>query len=212
MGLEAFLLGLSNGSVCLAYCSPVLVPCLMGGVGGDGLRSDFLVVIRFLTGRLLGYLLFGVVAWGLGRSLVHTSRFQGVIIGCSYVALSILLVAYALFNRKPSCGSSRVAALTVRMSPSLFPAAAGLASGLNLCPPFLLALIASAEAGTLAGSLLFFLAFFVGTSLFFIPAPFLGMLRRFPAVRIVGKMAAGIIGCYYFLAGLVMLLGGLKNL
>ena len=214
MGLEAFLLGLSNGAICLAYCAPVLVPCLMGGVGGCGLRSDSLVVLHFLMGRLLGYLLFGVIAWGLGRSLAHMARFQEVTVGSSYLVLSILLVLYALFDRKASCARSRITALTSKMSasPLLLPATAGLVSGLNFCPPFLLALVASAQAGTLQGSLLFFLAFFLGTSIFFIPAPFLGILQRFPAVRIVGKMAAGIIGLYYLYAGLIMLIGGIKSL
>jgi hypothetical protein len=213
MGLEAFLLGLSNGAVCLAYCAPVLVPCLMGGVGRCGLRSDSLVVLRFLIGRLFGYLLFAVVSWGLGRSLAHTDHFQEALVGSSYLALSIILVFYAFFDKRSSCARSRIMALTgkVGTSPLVLPVAAGLASGLNFCPPFLLALVAGARTGSLQGSLFFFLVFFLGTSLFFIPAPFLGALRRFPAIGIVGKMAAGIIGCYYGYTGLIMLLGGIRS-
>ena len=214
MGVEPFLLGLSNGAVCLAYCAPVLVPCLMGGVGASGLRSDSLVVILFLIGRLLGYLLFGVVAWAMGRSLAQTAQLQEVIVGCCFVVLSIFLVLYAFFDRKGSCAQSRITSLAAKMgvSPLLIPGAAGLASGLNFCPPFLLALVAGAQAGTLHASLLFFFAFFLGTSIFFIPAPFIGMLRRFPAVLIVGKMAAGIMGFYYAYSGLIMVIGGIRHL
>lgn len=209
MGLEAFFLGLSSGAICLAYCAPVLVPCMMGGMGVCGLRSDSMAVLRFLIGRLLGYLLFAVLAWYLGRSLTRMDPFQEVFLGGGYLVLSLLLVPYALFDRKTSCARSPITAVAKSMtSPIFLPVAAGLASGLNFCPPFLLAMVAGARAGTLQGSLFFFFAFFLGTSVFFIPFPFLGMLRRFPAVRTIGKMAAGIIGLYYAYLGLTILIGG----
>ncbi len=85
----------------------------------------------------------------------------------------------------------------------------GLATGLNLCPPFLLAVATAAEQATLLQSVLFFLTFFLGTSVFLIPAPFLGLLRGFPALQVVGKMAAGLIGAYYLYLGVTMLAGGL---
>jgi len=210
MGIEAFLLGMSSGATCLAYCAPVLVPCLMGGVGGAGLRSDVVTVVRFLSGRLLGYLVFAVVAWCLGLALAPSGRYQELIIGVCYLALSVLLVLYALFEGKSSCTRTPFHAfLRSVSSPALFPVAAGLASGLNFCPPFLLATVAGSQAGSLQGSLFFFLAFFLGTSVFFIPFPFVGLLRRYPAVPIVGKLAAGIVGLYYGYLGLTMAIGGI---
>jgi hypothetical protein len=85
------------------------------------------------------------------------------------------------------------------------PPLLGLLTGLNLCPPFLLAFTEAAATGTLAGSLLFFLAFYATTSLFFIPLPLLGTLGRFPVVRTVGRLAAGVVGVYYVYRGLTML-------
>lgn len=61
--MQAFLLGLSNGAVCLAYCAPVLIPYLLGE--GKRISRNFAVLIRFLAGRLLGYLLFGIMAWAI---------------------------------------------------------------------------------------------------------------------------------------------------
>ncbi len=215
MPLQAFLLGLSNGGVCLAYCAPVLVPCLMGGAGSYGLRSDAMVVFRFLLGRLLGYLLFGVMAWVMGRSLPHTAGFGEAIVGATYLVLSTLLVLYGFFDVRPSCDRLGIGAVAVRMTarwPLLVPVAAGLVTGLNFCPPFLIALVGSAQTGTLQGSLTFFFSFFLGTSVFFLPAPFLGLLRAFPVVRTVGKMATGLVGLYYFYSGIIMLTGGMKTL
>jgi hypothetical protein len=174
-----------------------------------------MVVFRFLMGRLLGYLLFGVVAWALGRSLPHTAGSGEAIVGVIYLALSILLVLYGFLDIKPSCDRLGIGALALRItarSPLLVPVAAGLATGLNFCPPFLIALVGSAQTGTLQGSLIFFFSFFLGTAIFFLPAPFLGLLRAIPVVRTVGKMAIGLIGLYYFYSGIIMVIGGIKTL
>ena len=58
--MQAFLLGLSYGAVCVAYCAPVLVPYLLGE--GNRTWRNYAVLLRFLAGRLLGYLLFGIMA------------------------------------------------------------------------------------------------------------------------------------------------------
>ena len=72
---------------------------------------------------------------------------------------------------------------------------------MNFCPPFLLAVTTAAEQTSLLQSVLFFLTFFLGTSRFLIPAPFLGLLRGVSALHVIGKMAAGLIGAYYFFIG-----------
>ncbi len=212
--MEGFLLGVSNGVICVAYCTPVLVPCLLAG--GGGLSRSTAVTLRFLGGRLLGYLLFGVVAWAIGRPLLQAAGYRELITGSVYMVLSVMLVLFGFFNDSHSCSAPAVTSLVlkplgrIRLS-ALVPEAAGLATGLNLCPPFLLALAASVEKGSLSSSLFFFLMFFIGTALFFIPAPFLGLLKTVPAFRTVGKLAAGLIGLYYFYSGLIMFVGGIKS-
>jgi Na+-driven multidrug efflux pump len=59
--------------------------------------------------------------------------------------------------------------------------------------------------------MLFFAEFFVGTSLYFIPAPFLGSLGRYPAVRETGRLAALIVGVYYIYLGIMTILGGILS-
>jgi len=65
-------------------------------------------------------------------------------------------------------------------------------------------------ANRLAHAILFFFSFFLGTSLLFVLAPFVGALGRFPVLQIVGKMAAGLMGLYYLYEGVILIIGGLK--
>jgi hypothetical protein len=214
--MEAFLLGLSNGAVCLAYCAPVLVPCLLGT--GAAVRGNAAIVAEFLAGRLMGYLLFGVITWAISRSILREPGYREMIIGASYLVLSVMLVAFGFFNCFHQCTVQNVGSFVQKLSGNkpelsfLMPFVAGLAMGLNFCPPFLLAMAASTAEGSLLYSLLFFFMFFVGTSLFFIPAPFLGLLKTFPALAMVGKLASGIVGLYYFYSGAILLAGGIKSL
>jgi hypothetical protein len=87
----------------------------------------------------------------------------------------------------------------------------GLLTGLNFCLPFLMAVAGAADTGSLAGSLLFFVAFFAGTSVYFLPAPFIGLLRGAAFMSTVGKMAAGVAGLYYAYAGIIYLVEGVYS-
>ena len=211
--MEAFILGIASGTICVAYCAPVLVAYLMGE--SKALGGNFGVLSFFLSGRLLGYLLFAVIAWGISNSLIWAGPSRELIIGCAYVILSILLIPYAFLEIHPSCATRLTGPLLMwirNRHPILFPAVIGFATGLNFCPPFLLAVTGAAEGGTFLKSILFFFAFFLGTSIFFIPIPFLSILRRFSVLATIGKLATGLIGLYYLYAGSMTLIGGLKKI
>jgi hypothetical protein len=60
-----------------------------------------------------------------------------------------------------------------------------------------------------SGSVYFFLTFFLGTSVFFVPLPGVGALRRFDALRSIARLAAGVVGAYFLYRSLVLLHGGL---
>ena len=94
----------------------------------------------------------------------------------------------------------------LRESPRLIPAGLGLFSGLNICPPFVVALAQGAVNHSLAGSLLFFACFFAGTSVFFIPVPFIGSFRRQKVLVYVGSFSAILVGLYYLYSGLMQCL------
>lgn len=207
--MQGFLLGLSSGAVCAASCAPLLVPYLLGE--GRGVRQNFSALIQFLLGRLLGYLSFAVFAWGIHASLPQDITQRKLLIGAAYVILSALLIFYGFFKAGGACPSSGGRGIAHRLRDSrqfLFLLALGFATGLNLCPPLLLAFTTAAQQASLWQSVLFFLTFFLGTSVFLIPAPLLGLLKGVPPLPVIGKMAAGLIGAYYLFIGATMLAGG----
>ncbi len=211
--MQGFLLGLSSGTLCLAYCTPVLVPYILGE--GQSIRQNSMILARFLSGRLLGYLLVGLLTGLFNFFIVDVSPSRGLVFGCSYMVLAALLVIYGFFDIRSICVAERSGGLLRRMSarlPFLLPLFLGFFTGLNLCPPFLLAIMSAAESGSIMGSLWFFLLFFLGTAVYFIPLPFAGAFRRVKVLKIVGKFAAGVIGVYYFYLGVIMFQGGIKLL
>jgi len=207
--MEAFILGLSNGTTCVAYCAPVLVPYLLGE--GKGILQNSVLTAQFLLGRLLGYLLFAVLAWGINRSILQGVSKPDLVIGPAYVVFSLLLIYYGFFKTRTSCKTTCTHGLRHKLMtilPVSIPMIAGFVTGLSLCPPFLLAFTGAVEKTTVIQSMFFFFAFFLGTSIFFIPLPFSGLFRGFSALRIIGRMAAGLIGVYYLYSGIMMLIGG----
>lgn len=214
MKMDAFILGLSNGAACIATCAPVLISYLLGE--GKGIIKNFWLTIQFLFGRLVGCLLFAVIAWEVGR-LIFTNKnhHNDFIFGAAYVVFSLLLIIYGFFKSNTSCKkncSYSKREWFLLSWPALIPVAAGFFTGLSLCPPFLLAFTGAIEQTSLVHSILFFLSFFIGTSLLFVLAPFVGAFKRFSIIQIIGKMATGLVGTYYFYIGIILLIGGIKKL
>ena len=204
--MQAFLLGLASGATCLAYCAPVLVPLVLGEARGAA-RSLGLVA-EFLAGRLAGYLVFGFGAWAAGRLAPVGATHRGLTFGITYAVLAVLLLLYGISRRAPACaGESRPARAFLARWPAALPAGLGFLTGVSLCPPFLLAFAGAAGSESLSGSLLFFLLFFAGTSVYMLPLSLAGAFRRFQAVRIVGKLAAVCMGLYYLYVGILLIAG-----
>jgi sulfite exporter TauE/SafE len=218
--MQGLLLGLANGGTCLAFCAPVLVPYLMHE--GGGIRQTLVTLLVFLGGRLCGYVLFGILAWAVGALLTAASagagfNWQAVLIGAAYAGLAILLLL-SLLRRgpraaDPSCALETEQArrrLLPRLHPRLVPAAMGLLAGLRVCPPVLLAFTAATDSGSLLASVVLFLTFFLGTSVYVLPLALVGALKRVVDLRIVGRFAGVIVALYYLVAGVMMLAGGLR--
>ncbi len=207
--LEGFLLGLANGVSCLTACAPVLLPFVVGE--GRSVRQSILPVASFLCGRLAGYLIFAVLAWETGKCIRGAPR-EGLAFGTIYLVLALVLAAYGFIAPRDACAASgfrgRFAAMTQRR-PAILPAVTGLLTGLSLCPPFVAALAGATSQVSLLSSLVFFGSFFLATSLYVIPFPFAGLLGRFQAIRITGRLAAGVMGAVYFYRSLIMIHGGL---
>jgi sulfite exporter TauE/SafE len=230
--MEGFLLGLANGITCVASCAPVMIPLFLGE--GRRIKQNSWLLAQFLLGRLAGYLLFGLLAGITGRLLFRGSGPSGMLFGGVYLLMGSLLLLYGLgeFVRLPRplstapAGPGQAPAQQVdphfgcpvpprqvrrwlNFAPDLFPLALGFLTGLNLCVPFIAAFTGAVGQASLAASVFFFAMFFAGTSVFFLPIPFVGAFHRVQALRTIGRFAAIFIALYYLYTGVIYLLGGM---
>jgi hypothetical protein len=206
---EALALGLASGPACIAACGPVLVPSLLTERAGFRPHARYLSV--FLAARLVGYMIFAVVAWELGALVSLPPAPRLLMMGVVYVLLAGVLIGYAVSARRTCaqpCAESKLVQIGESKNRGLAGAASlGLLTGLNLCPPFLVAGIRAAQLGSMAAALIFFAVFFLGTSIWFVPFVGLGCIVRNQAVITVARMAMALIALYYLSMGIAMLLG-----
>jgi sulfite exporter TauE/SafE len=224
--VEALLLGLSSGLACLGSCGPVLLPCL--AAEAKPARGTALWLGWFFGGRFLGYVGFSLLAWSLGHALPFTGRPRLVLFALAHLGLAMALAAHALGlrrNARPRCAcvasdaADRPAPTyaSVELSPRTLvgpcapgaPLTLGFVTGLNLCPPFIAAGVRASERGSLAATLAYFVLFFLGTAVWFLPFLGMGTLRRIPQLAPVARIAAGIVAAYYAYLGTVTLAGTL---
>jgi hypothetical protein len=194
---EAFALGLSSGPVCLASCSPVLLPVL--AAERRPARKTGAVLAEFLAGRLGGYLAFATLAWLAGFALPATPKTRAMAFGAADLALAVLLAAYAVsLGRKcaAECPAAKARRFTNRFG-ALAPLCLGIVTGFSLCPPFVAAGIRAAQSAGLGRALLFFACFFAGTSIWFAPALSVALLRRIEAAATVARFVLFLLAAYY---------------
>jgi hypothetical protein len=206
--VEALMLGLATGPICLASCGPVVLPWML--VQPQGVRSHARQLSIFLSGRLAGYLVFAAVVWLAGIALAGAGNARFWIMGGVQVLLAVGLLIYAAAWPHARCGFVRSKNNLVQIGttssapPQSRPTGAialGFLTGINLCPPFLVAGVRAAQLPTLAAALLFFAVFFVGTAVWFMPFLSLGVVRRTPSFMTVARMAAVLLACWYGFTG-----------
>lgn len=188
--IAPLLLGLSTGVYCFVYCVPFIAPVMVSEERGG--RANFNVLAKFILGRLAGYLAFGAAAGYLG------SRLSGInwelITMIALAALSIFLIVHALglwgARRSHAC------AIVKGFNPEL-PFVMGILMGVNACPPFLLSLTYVLTLQSTFKGILYFLMFFIGTTVYFVPLFFLGYLNRVREFQMVGRVSAVIVGLLF---------------
>ena len=212
---EAIALGLATGPVCLASCGPVVLPWML--VQPQGVRVHARQLAIFLAARLAGYLLFACAIWSAGQVVSRVWSGRSWVFGGVQVALAAGLLMYAVAWPHAGCAlrkSSHGEGL-VQIGEPPIPAprarftgavALGFLTGVNLCPPFLVAGVRAAQLPTLTGALLFFVIFFVGTAIWFTPFLSLGVIRRTPSFLLVARMAAVLLACWYGFSGASLLI------
>jgi len=214
---EALVLGLVTGPVCLASCGPVVLPWML--VQPRGFRTHARQLAIFLGSRLLGYLVFASAIWFAGAAISRSWSGRSWMFGSIQVLLAAGLLVYAVGWPHAHCTFARPRPKLVQITdagdgdaepaPRSRPsgaAALGFLTGINLCPPFLVAGLRASQLPTLPAALLFFAVFFVGTAVWFVPFLSLGVVRRTPSFLTVARMVAVLLACWYGYSGASILI------
>ena len=194
--LQGVSLGISTGLFCLGYCAPVAVPLLMSE--GKELTHGVWVICELALGRLVAYLIVGAAAGYLGMQL-EGPTFE-IMIGAAMIIMSALLIIYAtagMQNRPIPHICNRL-----RIQSPRFPLLFGFLTGINICPPFLLAISCALGQGNMAGGMLFFGGFFAGTSAYLVLLLPLGYLGRWQNMRQIALIVALLSGVFFLIMGI----------
>lgn len=190
---RALALGLSAGLFCAGFCLPLLGPVALGE--GGGAKRSVRRVLAFLAGRLVAYLLFGVAFGALGGALFRFGPVRTWLLPVIYGLLGLGMVGYGVVRALPHVGFCRF--LNPGFKSGWYVAGLGFLAGINLCPPFLLAVTTVMDIGGAWRGLAFFFVFFLATSVYLLPLFFAGLAGRFAAVRSAARAASVIAGAYF---------------
>jgi sulfite exporter TauE/SafE len=192
MIIKGILLGLSTGIFCLSWCVPIYTPLLLSTPKSK--KEIWLAFLKFSLGRLIAYLLFGLVVGYLSSFL--TSLIVSQVISWAIVILAILMIFYALGLTVPKSKFCHV----FKKTKVLFWA--GFLTGINVCPPFLLAVTSGLKTGEVISGALYFFAFFIGTSVYLIPITFLGYFSKLKLLNQIATYSAILVGLIFLIYGL----------
>lgn len=196
MIIDALVLGLASGTSCIATCAPVVLPFLFSREETDA-GSNALRVALILAGRLVGYIIVGFIMGGIGALAASQAEpaVMRTIGRLAYAAAGTAMIAAGLL---PALRRHRCPAFAGKWGSTAAAFFLGLVTGFSLCPPFIAA--AARVFGTqssLEGAL-FFLLFFLGTSVYFLPLLGVSFFRKYQdRIRIVARISCVLIGAYY---------------
>ncbi len=204
---DALILGLSSGSACLATCGMVMFPYLMSG--SSGVRRITIDLSVFLITRLIAYFILATLAWYFGQAFFSDPLIRNIVPGILYIVFAVMLVWYSIDkSRNPVCPAKIAKTVNNRR---LVPVFLGIVNSFGFCPALFIILTKSATQGTIVQSYLAFLAFFIGSSLWFLPLPLAGKIRKREAIMTIGLLATGLAGIIFMIKGLTNLIGGIIN-
>jgi cytochrome c biogenesis protein CcdA len=204
---DSLILGLSSGSACLATCGMVMFPYLMAG--SAGVKRIAFDLSLFLLTRFIVYFILATLAWYFGQAIFTNTVVRNIVPGILYIIFAIMLVWYSISkNRKPDCPARIVSTVNNKR---LVPLMLGLVNSFGFCPALFIILTKGATQGTLLQSYLAFLAFFIGSSVWFLPLPLAGRIRRKEVLSKIGILATGLAGIIFMIKGLTNLIGGIIN-
>lgn len=197
--VEPFLLGITMGGYCAVSCFPFLLPYLLAGSKNKFSRKLY-VFGQFLLGRLASYILFAVVVSFLAISSgpLLSLRINSILM----IIASLLMIIFSLINTKiPFCQIKKLGAVSQG-----FPVITGFILGLNLCPPFLVALVNILEMKSILYSCAYFFFLFLGTTVYLLPVVLVSATLNSDFFRRIGTYLGILVGIWFLIQGITGLL------
>jgi hypothetical protein len=204
---DSFILGLSSGSACLVTCGMVMFPYLMAGSAGvKRIAADLSI---FLITRFVVYFILATLAFYFGQTLFKNQIVRSIVPGILYIGFSIMLVWYSISNsRNKKCPAKIVTTIN---NQRLIPLFLGVVNSLGFCPALFIIMTKGETQVTIIQSYIAFLAFFIGSSIWFIPLPLAGKIRKKEVLNTIGILATGLAGIIFMIKGITNLIGGIIN-
>ncbi len=196
---EALLLGLSTGTYCAMYCAPVAIPFLFSEEIRSA-RHNALLVTLFLLGRFVAYVGVGFLLGTVGAYATGylDPQLQHRLGSVAFTVTGAIMLASGLMHNFPHWKACRLYSKAYR--PARGALIYGFLTGINLCPPFFAA--ATRVFGSASGpdGALYFLLFFIGTSVYFLPLLGVHRLRRhMGTIRMISRLTLVLLGGYFLL-------------
>jgi len=182
----------------MGYCAPVLMGLLLSRAE-KGWKGNAVSLALFLTGRVLAYILFGIISFYIGEIFRGRMFFSTLLFPVGEILLGLLMLLYSIYMHFPHLHFCGITLKWPQSRWTLF--AAGFFTGMNLCPPFLMAAGMAADSASVWNSILFFIVFFMATTLYLLPFVFSGIAARFAAVRSGARIVCGLTGLWFIWSG-----------
>ncbi len=196
-----FLLGVSTGIFCFTYCVPFIAPVLVSEQ--REFKQNLRIILKFILGRLSGYILFGAIFGYLGERISNYA--VNLILTISLIVLSVILIFYSLGLLKTKKLFCSAEYLKFKVS---IPFLLGFLMGINVCPPFLMSLAYVFRLHSVFGGIIYFLMFFLGTTIYFFPLIFLGLLGKMKEFRVMARIAGILVGFSFLVYGIYYIIKG----
>ena len=191
--IEGLLLGLSLGVTCAVTCGPVILPFVLRA--DRGLRSSLKIFLELFTGRALAYGAVGAAAGALGGMIPQNTR--SLISSVAFLVLGLILIYIGI--RKEATPAIHFKGFLSKYIAR--PFVVGVLTGLELCPPFMLAIARAASIGGALGGMMLFMGFLIGTNVFIVPFAFFGVVAGKRGFVIAASIIAIIVGSWFALQG-----------
>lgn len=197
---SGFLAGLSVGIYCLGLCLPIFLPLLLSQ--NQSGKKSLGLVLEFSLGRLLGYLVFGLILGWFGQLIQND--FVHLLVGLANLWIGILMIIYSLgLLDKKFCRVIPFAKSDLAFAKIKWPAVLGFLTGVNICPPFLGSLTYVFNLKDTLLSLWYFLMFFLGTSAYIIPFTLLGAFSGKTWLQKIAQYSGILVGIYFVMQNLL---------